>query len=190
MLEIIIPYINDKLETLNMFEKLHGLCDIINQDTKSFPAEYCQNEYKQIEFDKHRGTVYHRLTGNISTEEDDEESTISCDPFYIRTFPVRTVLGIHKKYLKNLGNDAYLENKIVHNIIRTVAESNNKILRILLKADSISFEINSCSVNRDEIFDDEYSGIENFIRYEFLYVAIDYDIIVSGNVSCFKLYDC
>lgn len=191
MLELLIPHINAKIETLNMFSMKYGLCDIIAKDGKTFPAEYCNGEYKQVsDFDLHKGIVYHRLTGDINKEEEDEESTVSCDPFYITTFPLRTVASIKKELIKGIGNDAYLENKVAQNIANVIAETNNKSLRIALKADNVSFEINSIKVNRDEIFKDEYSGIENFMRYEFLYVAIDYNVIVTGNVSCFEPYDC
>lgn len=192
MLEEIIPNINAKILTLSMFKKQFGLCEIIAKDGKTFPAEYCNGEYKQVsDFDLHKGIVYHRLTGNISKEEEEEESTVSCDPFYITTFPLRTVASIKKSLIKGVGDDAYLENKIAQNIANKIAETNNKALRTLLKADSVSFEIKSIKTNRDEIFKDEYSGYDNnFMRYEFLYVSIDYDVIVTGNVSCFEFYDC
>jgi hypothetical protein len=191
MLEAIIPNINTKIETLNMFSMRYGLCDIIAKDGKTFPAEYCNGEYKPVtDFDLHKGLVYHRLTGNISKEEADEESAVSCDPFYITTFPLRTVASIKKELIKGIGNDAYLENKIAQNIANVIAETNNRALRISLMADNVSFEIESIKVNRDEIFGDEFTGMENFMRYEFLYIAIDYNVVVTGNVSCFENYDC
>jgi hypothetical protein len=191
MLEAIIPNINTKIETLNMFSMRYGLCDIIAKDGKTFPAEYCNGEYKPVtDFDLHKGLVYHRLTGDIGKEEADEESTVSCDPFYITTFPLRTVASIKKELIKGIGNDAYLENKIAQNIANVLAETNNRALRISLMADNVSFEVESIKVNRDEIFDEEFTGKENFMRYEFLYIAIDYNVVVTGNVSCFQNYDC
>jgi hypothetical protein len=191
MLEAIIPNINTKIETLNMFSMRYGLCDIIAKDGKTFPAEYCNGEYKPVtDFDLHKGLVYHRLTGDIGKEEADEESTVSCDPFYITTFPLRTVASIKKELIKGIGNDAYLENKIAQNIANVLAETNNRALRISLMADNVSFEVESIKVNRDEIFDEEFTGKENFMRYEFLYIAIDYNVVITGNVSCFQNYDC
>lgn len=191
MLEEIIPKINTKIEALDMFSTRYGLCDIIGKDQKTFPAQYCNGDYKQVgDFDLHKGTVYHRLTGAITKEEADEDSTVSCDPFYITTFPLRTVACIKKSLIKGIGDDAYLEEKIGQNIANTIAETNNKALRILLRADSVSFEIEEIKTNREEIFNEEYSGFDPFMRYEFLYVAIDYNVVVTGNVSCFELYDC
>lgn len=174
-----------------MFQKLFGLCEIITKDDKSFPAQYCKGEYENVsDFDLEKGVVYHRLTGDISTEEDDEDTNVSCDPFYIKTFPLRTVAIINKKFLKAIGNDAYLEYKIAQNIAHAISGTNNKNFRISLMADSVEIKTNSIVTNRDDIFKDEYKGFDNFIRYEYLYIAIDYDVIVTGNISCFQIYDC
>ena len=191
MLEIIIPYINTRIESLDMFQNLFGLCEIITKDGKSFPAEYCNGEYKQVsDFDLEKGVIYHRLIDQIDTQEAEEETTVSCDPFYIKTFPLRTVACINKKFLKAIGDNAYLETKIAQNIANTIVGTNNKNLRIDLMADSISIETNSIITNKEDLFSEEYKGIDNFIRYEYLYIAIDYSVIVTGNVSCFQLYDC
>lgn len=192
MLEAIIPYVNAKISTLNMFGTKFGLCDFVSKDGKTFPAEYCNGEYKQVsDFDLHKGTVYHRLTGSISKEEDEEENTVSCDPFYITTFPMRIVACIKKELINGIGNDAYLENKIAQNISNVISDTNSRALRIELSADSVNFEVTEINTNRDEIFAQEYTGYEsNFIRYEFVYVAIDYNVIVTGNVSCFEIYNC
>src|ERR1700741_3474159 len=97
MLEAIIPHINTKIATLNRFSNRHGLCEIISKDGKTFPAEYCNGEYKHVtDFDLHKGIVYHRLTGDIQKEKLEEDSAVSCDPFYSTTFPLKTVVSIKK----------------------------------------------------------------------------------------------
>lgn len=191
MLEAIIPYVNGKIEALEMFQKIHGLCELITKDGKTYPAEYCNNEYKQVsDFDKFKGVVYHRLNGDIVTTELDEEETVSCDPFYSREFPMIGVFVINKKHLKGIGNDAYLEGKIANAISNTIAGRSSKALIIELGADNVSIEINNLIIDRNKIFDSEYEGIENFFRYEFLYVAIEYSIIVTGANSCFNNNPC
>lgn len=191
MLEVIIPHINSKIGTLDMFSNLFGLCDIIAKDGKTFPAEYCNGEYKQVsDFNLHKGTVYHRLNGVIGLEFSEDESVVACDPFYNRTFPVRTVAVIKKDHIKGMDNDSYLENKVAQDFLSVIAETNNKTLRQSLRSDSVSFEVTGIITNRDEIFNSEYTGIDNFFRYEYLYIAIDYNIIVTGNLSCFETYTC
>jgi hypothetical protein len=67
MLEVLLTDINTKLSAMNIFSTVFGLCEIITKDGVSFPAQYCNNEWKQVsDFDKNNGTIYHRLTGQIS----------------------------------------------------------------------------------------------------------------------------
>ncbi len=192
MLEAIVPYINTQIESLNMFENKYGLCEFIAKDGKTFPAEYCNGEYKQVtDFDLHKGIVYHRLTGDITKEEVEEESSNGCNPFYETSFPLRTVACIKKSLIKDIGDDAYLENKIAQNISSVIAGNNNKALRVLLRCDGVEFEIENIKTNREEIFEEEYSGYDqSFMRYEFLYIAINYTVKVTGNISCFENYNC
>jgi hypothetical protein len=187
MLNEIVEHINTKLTTLQLFEKKFGLCETITKDEKSFPAEYCNNEYKQVgDFDKYKGVVYHRLTGSIETEELDEEQTVSCDPFYQRTFPFKTVAVIKKDQL-GVSNDAYLEARVAQDLLITIGETNNKALRQALRVDSVSLEVTNLITSRDIIFEEEYKGILNFFRYEYMYIAIDYNVVVSGSFSCSDL---
>jgi hypothetical protein len=187
MLKEIVEHINTKIAALQLFEKTYGLCEAITKDGKSFPAEYCKNEYKQVgDFDKYKGVVYHRLTGSIETEELDEEQTVSCDPFYQRTFPFRTVALIKKSEL-GIDNDAYLGQRVAQDLLITIGGANNKTLRQDLRVDSISFEVTNLITDRDTIFQEEYKGMDNFFRYEYMYIAIDYEVIVSGSFSCSDL---
>jgi hypothetical protein len=191
MLEAIIPHINQKIETLNMFPKLFGLCEKITVGGKSFPAEYCNGEYKQVsDFDLHQSSIYHRLLGPIQMEEADEDEAVSCDPFYNRIFQLRAVAVIQKSRLKEIGNDAYLENKIGQNLANVISKGNNKSLRIELSVDTVIMEIDSVNTDREEIFRQEYSGIDQFMRYEYLYIAIDYTVTVTGGMGCFSQYGC
>lgn len=184
MLNQLITHVNNKIDSLNLFDRIHGLCHQIVNDGKTFPAEYCKGEYKQVsDFDKNKGTVYHRLTGNVSTSELEDES-VSYDPFYRRSFPVRTVAVIKKKLLP-IDNDAYIESRVAQDFLGVIASTNNKILRSALGVDSVAFEVTNIITDRDRIFSDEYKGIDNFFRYEFLYIVIDYNIHISGPVTCF-----
>lgn len=183
MIELIIPYINTRIETLNLFSRRIGLCDVIKKGEASFPAEYCEGEYKQVsDFDQETGTVYHRLTGDISSAELDEENTVSCTPFIDRTYPTRLVAVIKKSEL-----NAYSDSQMAEFISNAIAFRNNKSLCISSGADTISVEVKSISTDREKIFSEEYKGVENKIPFEYSYIAIDYDIKISGSVSCFNL---
>lgn len=187
MLNTIIVTINTRISTLNLFEQVYGLCNQITKEDKKFPAQYCNGEYKQVsDFDLHKGIVYHRQTGAISLDQIEEESISDNDPFYQRTFPLR-VVAVIKKSLLPIENDAYMESRVAQDFLSVLAQANTKALRQGLGVDGVTFEVENIITDREEIFKDEYSGFEkDFFRYEFLYIAIDYNVLVSGSISCFE----
>jgi hypothetical protein len=184
MIESVISHINTQIETLNIHSRLFGLCEIIKKVEKSFPAEFCKGEYKQVsDFDK-GGTVYHRIIGDISTEESDKDTAVSCDPFYEKTYPMKIVSIVKKR------NNAYSDLKISDDLIKKIAFSNNKTLRTALFADQVSSTIKNISLDRDQILSTEFIGYPNFLDYEYSVVSIEYDITITGNLSCFQLNGC
>lgn len=186
MIELIIPYINSRIETLKLFNKRFELCEIITKAEVSFPAEFCMGEYKQVsDFDKNQGTIYHRLIDNISSQEIEDESSIGCDPFIERIYPIRTVGAI-----KRIGKTAYEDSMIAEYIANAISFINNKSLRQQLKVDSIGVEVKNISTERNKIWVDEYKGIEMAMDYQYIYLAIDYNIKITGNVSCFSTDLC
>lgn len=191
MLNNIITYINGKIGELNMFKDIRGLCELIQVDGKSFPAEYCNNEYKHLDFDFKGSLVYHRQTGQAGIGEADEEQAISCDPFLEKTYPMKTILYVKKDVFGSDNNDAYVDSKIAENVLNAIYTSNNRTLRNEISVDSISVNVTSVSTDREEIFNDEYPNAEKMvIPYEYAYVSIEYDIVVTGQLSCFNSYTC
>jgi hypothetical protein len=188
MLNIIIDTINTRIGGLNLFDRIYGLCSKITRDKKTFPAEYCNGEYKQVsDFDLHKGIIYHRQTGEISLEEIEDEQIAANDPFYQRTYPMRVVAVIRKDLL-GIDNDAYSESRVAQDFLSVIARTTNKALREELKVDSVIFEVESIGTDREDIFKEEYSGFDNsFFKYEYLYIAIDYNILVSGSLSCLTI---
>lgn len=187
MIELIVPYINTRIESLNLFKDRFELCERIKDGEVVFPACYIgKGEYKQVsDFDKQDGTIYHRQTGEVSSQESDEESTVSCQPFIERTYPMRTV-GIIKK----TSYSAYEDSLIAEYVSNAIEFINNKSLRQALKADVIGVEVKSISTDREKIFKEEYEGVDKTIPYEYIYFAIDYNIKITGNVSCFATSTC
>ncbi len=182
MINQIVDHLNTRLEELEVFEVSFGLCEIIKKNDTSFPAEYSNGEFKSVS-DFEGATVYHRLTGDITSSEADEESSVSCDPFIERNFPMKLV-GVVKKTC------GYNDNEIALFVANKINFSNNKVLRTALKADVVSVEIKNISTDRDKIWNDEYKGIEMKMPYENIYLAVEYNIVITGNSSCFPTYEC
>lgn len=187
MLERVIEHINLQLSSLNIFQRSYGLCEIITKSEKSFPAEYCGNEYKQVEYNN---TVYHRLTGSISISEDEDQQVSGCGLYSERSYPLRLVACVKKNIYKSANNDAYIDQKIAENIESVVSFSNNKVLSSALKADTVSARVTSITTNRNDVFRDEYKNYDMFIDYEYAYIALNYTVIIAGDLSCYQLQQC
>jgi hypothetical protein len=178
MLEVLLTDINTKLSAMNIFSTVFGLCEIITKDGVSFPAQYCNNEWKQVsDFDKNNGTIYHRLTGQISISQDDEESTSGCDIYTTRDYPMKMVVCVKKNIYSD--NDAFVEQRIAENIQSVIEDVDSKALRQALSADQIRVSVRNINVLRDSVFSLEYKNL-----------SIDYVISISGNLSCYQTQGC
>jgi hypothetical protein len=40
------------------------------------------------------------------------------------------------------------------------------------------------------VFSSEYKGRDMFIKYEYAYLSIDYNIIIAGELSCYQTQEC
>jgi hypothetical protein len=184
MIDQVITYLNTQIESADLYTRFYGLCEKITKDGKMFPAEFRYGQYNQVsDFDK-GGTVYHRLIGDVDVNESDEENPVGCDPFHEKTYPMRLVAVVKKR------NTAYTDINLSNDLSNTIVFSNNKTLRTALSADNVSVEVTGISTDREKIFKEEYEGMEMFFDYEYSIIAIDYNIKITGNVSCFQINGC
>lgn len=190
MIEQVISELNSRISELNIIEKLYGLCEIISDGEKTFPAEYCLNEYTQVsDFDKYNGIGYHRLNGDISIQEN-EDSANGCDQYVIRSYPMKFVCVIPRNTYKKNNNDAYVDSKIAENIESKITIRSNKTLIQLLSIDSLRVSPERISLNKLDILRGEYTGIDFQVNYKYAYISIDYTIELAGDISCFNLQEC
>jgi len=187
MLKPVIDYINTSLTSLNLFTEINGLCEIINDGDRFFPAYYCDGNYIPVsEISKNKGISYFRLDGAISIDQNTEDSSIGCDVYSKKTYPLRLVM-CSKKSVYDAGQ--YSEEKLLNDIEKTISFRNNKALCLSLGMDVISSISKGSILDRNVLFKDEYN-IENKIGYEYAYIAILLDIVIEGNLSCQDLNIC
>lgn len=187
MIQYIIEYINDRIETLDIFQDIKGLCEIIEKEGQSYPAEYCDNgEYNRIE--DFESVVYHRLTGK--TTEERIESTVGCETNIRRTYPLRVVGIVKKTILEKKNDNNYIDDKLASNISNIIAKASIKNLAVALKAEDVEISTGGYNTNRYEIWNEEYKGVEMGIDFEYAYISVDYTVIVEGSKSCFHIFDC
>jgi hypothetical protein len=194
MIQTIITYINNRIDTLDMFNSLLGLCEIIekrdDQTNISFPAQYCDSgEYKRVEdYDFVKGVVYHRLNGQVN--EDTVESTVGCETNIRRRYPLRTVAVIRKDSLKNKNDNNAIDDKIASNLSNVIGNSSVKSLQTALSAEDVNIDTGNYNTNRYDIWNQEHRNILMSIDFDYVYLAIEYTVTVEGSRSCFDIYSC
>jgi hypothetical protein len=194
MIETIIEYINNRIETLDSFKEIRGLCEIIQKEVdgkqSSFPAEYCRNgEYTRVEdYDLEKGIIYHRLTGKPTEER--VESTVGCETNIRRTYPLRVVGMVSKAILKKKNDNSYIDDKLASNVSNTISKASVKNLAVALQAEDVEISAGSYTTNRYELWEEEHKNIEDTIAFEYCYFAVDYSVIVEGSRDCFHIFDC
>jgi len=180
MLSNVITYIDLRLSSLGYMPLMYGLVDRIRIEEKEVPAQYCKGEWKLLE-DFTAGFIYHRIIGEISSEDIEEEETVSCEAYEKKTYPMRMVF---LKAKSSFENDIYDSEKIGNEIASYLKISNNKSVCIELGADVVEVLPSSINTNIYEVFDNEFKGIDKN-PLDYILVSVDYEIIIQGQVSCF-----
>lgn len=183
MIDDIIVHINNKIKELRIVSKLFGLCELVGEELKS-PAEYCNGEFRSVaDFDFFNGVVYHRIIGDTSVSEDEDEDVSGC--FSMKTFrvPMRTCAIIKRK-----GQRTDL--LVGQTILGAISFKNNKNLRIALGADTVAIEPNNIIIDKERLLNEEFEGQDISIDYEDLFVAVEYDIIITGAAHCIDKLGC
>lgn len=190
MLKQVVEHINELITSSGMIEKAYGLCDIIEKDGKKFPAEYCLNKYVQVsDFDKYKGLCYHRIDGDVSISQGEDES-YGCDVLSSKTYPIILIIGVKKDLFLNDKNDAYVELSIIENLESLISSQNNSTLSGDLSADVVSISLTGASTDKYSIFKREYTGIDFKIPVEYAYISISYDVLITKKLSCHTQITC
>ncbi len=186
MIKSTIQYINSQLSTLDIFSKPNELTTQIRKLGKVYPGIYEGNEIDEINLDFSLASVYHRMTGEIEVEQTEDDTT-GCDEKLTETYPMRLVCYFPKTAF---DNDAYVELKVANNIKKVLANSN--ILSVANDFGLYSVETNVKSLQTDafEVWKNEFDGIDFRVPSSYCLISIDYDIILTGNLTCFHQYVC
>lgn len=184
MISNIIPYLNGQLDTTAYFEQLFELCELIKDSKgKVRPAFWCKKEWSEInDFDKYDGMGYWRKRSDVTIEE--VESQVSCSINIDVTIPLKFVAIVPRK--KSSADDAYADDRMARTIMKVLTE-NNQSLRTAIGAKKIKINTNSWSNDNQVILSEEYEGIDiTDIRYKFMYLSLDVDIVITAAKDCLK----
>lgn len=184
MLKEVVDHINNQLETLNVYDKLHGLCEIITDGERTFPAEFCEGQYESaIEFTKYQGLGYHRLDGDITIAQDNENNSSGCGVYSKKTYPMRSVFCVKKRA------NAYSDEVLMSDIESVISSQNIKAVADTLGMEVVSIEVNGAITDRNKLYKDEQDG-DNKVGFEYAYFAVLYDVIIEGDLSCYTISTC
>lgn len=185
MKELIIAFINSRIETLNHFSNVFGLCEIITKGESVFPAFYDgAGELQDVaNFDFDKGTCFHLNNGSV-TDEPNEELGFPLR-FRNRTFPLRVVCVFPKDLLKN--DNAYIKDKIAENVVGVIEDPNAAELTSSLKGYRTVINVESYTTEISAI---ESEGEIKLDSFELGACMIEYTVTLTASKKCFELWDC
>lgn len=178
MISEVITAINTQIQALNLYKNTYGICELIIRDGITFPAEFCNKEYKNLDIEN--TCVYHRVTGAVSISylEDEDDSVLS--DYEVRTYPLRLVSITNKNVLSS--------EKIQQNLLNLLSIKNNKTLAKNLGIEVVGIKANSSNTLRN-VWNDEYNGTKE-LNHNYTICVVDYEITLQGQNKCFLNYGC
>lgn len=189
MIGTIIDYNNTKLQLLGYLNKTYGLTQrVIRQKEGAetvFPAEYCGNgEFNNVtDFDFKHGLSYWKLRSNPSISASDRESLIGAQRMVTFTYPTTLIVSIPNS--KTSSDDQYTFDRIAQAIAKNLNE-NNSSLKSQVQARRLEINMTGFNNKHDEVWREEFSGIDFKYDYSYILMSIDFDVIVEINQNCLE----
>lgn len=189
MIGTIIDYNNAKLLLLGYINNAYGLTERVVRKTEEgervFPAEYCGNgEFKSVaDFDLKYGLSYWRIRSSPTVSPSDRESLVGAQRMVTFNYPVTLVVSIPNQ--KTSVDDKYTFERIAVAIAKNLNE-NNSSLKSQIQARRVEINMSSFNNKHDEVWREEFSGIDFKYDYRYTLMSIDFDIVVEINQNCLE----
>lgn len=182
MLEQIVNDINGKIEQLDIFEKLFGICELVEKDGAVYPYEYTsQGQFKPTtNFDWQRGLVYHRETNPFIESVSDKFQGLTT--IILRTYFIRTVAIFPRSLLNN--DNKYTPDNVRSLLAYSIDSPNTSSLSKSLGARIVEINATRGSINRVDILEDEFNGMPQGLDEKYAAVSIDFDVEVTIDKKC------
>lgn len=178
MLDSVISFIDNKLSESGIVNNAKGLAELklIDSDNKT-PSTFCLGEWTAINIDEK--FTYHRINGDISFEELDDEQAVSCEPWISASIPMKFVICKSKVNLTNTIFDALNVSVELSMLLQTL---NSKSLAIQIGADTITITPQNSDTDSYSVYDSEFK-LEQYPE-DYILVSIDYTIEITGSHKC------
>ena len=192
MIHETIAYINGLLKPLGLGANIYSLAELEvvedrNGEERRVPLVYLSNgDFEEVDYES--TCIYHRLTGEIARVEEDELVTTGCGEGMVQSVGVRLVCFFDKDIYHTEDNN--IVHKVGNNIANTISSNNITSLSNSLQVDYVEVEVTAIETLKRVIFDEEFDGIDYTLPSGIGLVAVDYEIRIGGDKSCFVNYGC
>ena len=192
MIHQTVDYLNGLLKAVGVTNNYYGVAELEVVEDRSgnereVPLVYTsRGNYDEVDFESK--SLYHRVTGDVSRDTDEDILTTGCGLGIIEVAPMRLVCFFDRDLYKT--DDANIVHKVGMNIANTISSSNIKSLATALQVDYVEVVVTGININKKSIFDEEFIGVEYNLPSDLGLVAVDYEIRVAGDESCFVSYGC
>lgn len=164
--------LNDKLNVSP--GRYFGLAYPVTRDKQLFPTVLKSEPIYIGVDDSYPITIYHRINGRINYVKKAFITTATV-PLVMVVFGVRAKLKKTSDELNEVLIQKFPD-------VFTQAEITN-----FIGVSGVSFTNLSSNLNPNEVFAQEYRGVEYFISSEFVYFSISYNLIIDFNKDCLNL---
>lgn len=166
---------------------LLGLTHVVNKGDVSYPAVYKGGGDSQgIDFDFTKANLYHRITGEIDIEQDDDE-TSGCGIKTSEDYPMVCVAYFPNNLLGT--DDSYSVIKIAANI-KNKLPANLSSIADTLHLHGVDVSLSSLNLDSLDVWNSEFSGVNFSVPSTHRLISITYTITLTGAQSCFEDYEC
>ena len=187
MIKPVVTYIDILMEGLELFSKQDGFLSLVERKERKGPALYVgSGEAKALQMDTSKSRSYHRLVGEVSSEE--AESLLGGGDAVVYTYPMVCVAMAPKNVYNT--DDPFIAEKICLNISNTIKNSNIKSLATDMGASSVAVNPGEYNIDPRENWGAEFEGYDYKVPSNMVLIRVFYDIVIEGDVACFTTYGC
>lgn len=166
---------------------LLGLTHTVYSGDKSYPAVYLGGgDSKGIDFDFTKANLYHRITGEVDIEQDDDD-TSGCGIITSESYPMVCVAYFPNNLLGT--DDMYSVIKISANI-KNKLPANLTSVANTLQLHSVDVSLSSLNLDSNDVWGSEFTGVDFKVPSTHRLISITYTITLTGSQNCFLEYEC
>lgn len=183
MLKLIVNFLNLQLSTLNYWEELMCLCETKDdgKGVKQPMAYISEGQWKAVNFDNKDGMGYWRLRADSS--EDRTTNAYAVKTRITRTYPLRFVFAVRRSKLS--ADDAYSFQRIADTVSKYLTTDNGPLLA-QIGANKVVITPTAYNGDPKAVWTEETEGTGTMEpMYELVYGAINFDVTVTGDLTCF-----